>query len=256
MTLSKLFDLSGRVAIVTGGGRGLGLQMATGLGEAGAKLILTARKGNELDEAKAHLEAKGIETAVFVSDLSKFDTVPAVAEQAAARFGRVDILVNNAGASWGAPASEYPFDAWMKVMNLNLNGLWLMTQEIARRAMLPAKRGVIINIASTAGLKGSLPPMETIAYHTSKTGVIGFTRQLAAEWGRHGIRVNAIAPGWFPSTMASGVIEKLGEKATANCLSRLGGEEDLMGPVVFLASDAAAHVTGHVLVVDGGESAI
>ena len=141
-------------------------------------------------------------------------------------------------------------------MNLNLNGLWLMTQEIARRAMLPAKRGVIINIASTAGLKGSLPPMETIAYHTSKTGVIGFTRQLAAEWGRHGIRVNAIAPGWFPSKMASGVIEKLGEKATANCLSRLGGEEDLMGPVVFLASDAAAHVTGHVLVVDGGESAI
>jgi gluconate 5-dehydrogenase len=252
----KLFDLTGRVAMVTGGGRGLGFQMATGLGEAGAKLILTARKGSELEEARAELAAAGIESATFVNDLSKFDTIPAVAEAAARQFGRIDILVNNAGASWGAPAEEYPFDAWMKVVNLNLNGLWLMTQEVAKRTMLPAKSGSIINIASIAGFKGSLPPMQTIAYHTTKTGVIGFTRQLAAEWGAHNIRVNAIAPGWFESKMASGVIEQLGERAHANCLGRIGGPHDLMGPVVFLASDAAAHVTGHTLVVDGGESAI
>lgn len=254
MSVKALFDLTGKVALITGGSRGLGLQMAEALGEMGAKVAITARKQAELDEAAAHLQGLGVEVLTVAGDLSQFDTIPAMVERVIEHFGTIDILVNNAGTSWGAPAEEYPADGWHKVMRLNVDALFFVTQEVARRCMIPRKAGKIINIASIAGLRGSAA-MTTIAYHTSKGGVVNFTRALAAEWGKYNINVNAICPGFFPSKMSQGVLETLAEKAVAMApLKRLGGEEDLKGAVVYFASEASRHVTGQYLAVDGGTS--
>lgn len=253
MSVKQLFDLTGKVAIVTGGSRGLGLQMAEALGEMGARLAITARKGDELAAAKAHLEAQGIEVLTVVNDLSRFDGIPGLVGQVLDHFGRIDILVNNAGASWGAPAEDYPFEAWMKVINLNLNGMFLLTQEVGRRAFIPQRAGKIIVTASISGLRGNPPNMPTIAYNAAKGADVNFVRALAAEWGKYNINVNAICPGFFPSKMSNGLLEKFGEEVVAHTpLGRLGGEEDLKGAVVYLASEASRHVTGHALVVDGG----
>lgn len=256
MSVMKLFDLSGKVALVTGGSRGLGLQMASALGEMGAKVAITARKQPELDEAAARLKAQGIEVLTIAGDLSKFTEIPGMVSRVLDRFGTIDILVNNAGTSWGAPAEDYPADGWTKVMDLNVNALFFLTQDVGRRCFIPRRTGKIINIASIAGLKGNeLPEMRTIAYNTSKAAVINFTRALAAEWGRYGINVNAICPGFFPSRMSQGILAKIEKSVIARTpLQRLGGDEDLKGVVVFLASEASRHVTGQPLVVDGGES--
>ncbi len=257
MSVKKLFDLSGRVALITGGSRGLGLQMAEALGEMGARLAITARKADELAEARAHLEGLGYEVETVTGDLSKFDTIPAMVDQVLARFGTIDILVNNAGATWGAKAEDHPDAAWNKVMDLNVNAVFFLTREVGRRCMIPAGKGSIIVTASVAGLKGTPPGMNTIAYNTSKAAAIHFARTLASEWGHYGIRVNAICPGFFPTKLASGLIEKLGpEMVERTPLRRLGGDEDIKGAVVFLASDASQHVTGDALVVDGGASLI
>lgn len=257
MGVQELFKLQGRVALITGGSRGLGLQMAEALGEMGARLAITARKEAELAEAKTHLESLGYEVETVVGDLSKFDTIPAMVDQVLARFGTIDILVNNAGATWGAKAEDYPDDAWNKVMDLNINAPFFLTREVGRRCMIPAGRGSVIMTASVAGLKGTPPGMNTIAYNTSKAAAIHFARTLASEWGPYGIRVNAICPGFFPTKMAGGLIEKLGPMVIERTpLRRIGGDEDLKGAVVFLASDASRHVTGQALVVDGGASLI
>ncbi len=247
MGVKKLFDIEGKVALITGGSRGLGLQMAEALGEMGAKLAITARKQGELDEAAAHLGKQGYEVLTVAGDLSKFDTIPSMVDRVLAKFGAVDILVNNAGATWGAPAEEYPADGWNKVMNLNVNAVFFLTQDVAKRS------GKVVNISSVAGLYGGGSGMTTIAYNTSKAALLNFTRALASEWGKYGINVNAICPGFFPSRMSRGLLEKI-EKSViaATPLGRLGGDEDLKGTIAFLASDASRHITGQYIAVDGG----
>ncbi len=257
-TVQELFSLQGKAAVVTGGSRGLGLQMAEALGEQGARVLLTSRKQGELDEACARLAARGIEAVGIASDLGSEAGVASFAEAALASLGRVDILVNNAGATWGAPAEDYPLEAWDKVMNLNVRSIFLLCQAFGR-AMIPRGEGRIVNIASIAGLAGNPPgAMQTIAYNTSKAALINFTRTLAGEWGRHGINVNAIAPGFFPSKMTKGILAAVGADTLAQQapLGRLGGDEDLKGAVLLFASDAGRHITGQVLAVDGGVSAV
>lgn len=253
MNVKQLFDITGKVALITGGSRGLGLQMAEALGEMGARVVITARKTAELEEAAAQLRAQGIDVLTIVNDLSRFDAIPELVTQATERFGDIDILVNNAGATWGAPAEDYPPEAWHKVMNLNINGLFFLTQEVGRRCMIPRRAGKIVNIASVAGLAGNPPEMMTIAYNTSKGAAVNFTRALAAEWGKYNINVNAICPGFFPSKLSRGLLEKI-EKHVVACtpLQRLGGDDDLKGTAVFLASEASRHVTGQCITVDGG----
>ena len=253
MSVKQLFDLTGKVALITGGSRGLGLQMAEALGEMGAKLALTARKAAELAEAKAHLEQQGIEVLTVASDLSKFDQIPGLVDAVLEQYGRLDILVNNAGATWGAKAEDYPDEAWMKVINLNLTGMFFLTREVGKRCFIPQKSGKIIVTASIAGLRGNPPEMGTIAYNASKGADVNFVRALASEWGRHNINVNAICPGFFRSKMANGLIDSLGEKIIAGTpLGRIGGPEDLKGLVVLLASEAGRHISGQAIAVDGG----
>ncbi|MCC6592887.1 MAG: SDR family oxidoreductase [Xanthomonadales bacterium] len=256
--LRQLFDLDGQVALVTGGSRGLGLQLAEALGEAGAQIMLTSRKAGDLEEAAAELEAKGIATHWFAGDASDPAAVQRVVEATMERLGRIDILVNNAGATWGAPAEDHPLEAWDKVMNLNARSLFLFSQAVARTSMIPRKSGRIVNIASVAGLGGNPPQMTTIAYNTSKGAAVNFTRALAAEWGKYGITVNALAPGFFPSKMTKGILETWGVDNAARMapLQRLGDDEDLKGAVALFASAAGKHVTGQVLAIDGGASCV
>ncbi|MEI6738314.1 MAG: SDR family oxidoreductase [Pseudomonadota bacterium] len=257
MNSNKLFDLTNRVALVTGGSRGLGLQMAKGFGSHGAKLALTARKVSELEEAQAELSGLGYDVFVMPSDLSKLDTITPMVDAVIAHYGRIDILLNNAGASWGAPAEEYPLDAWNKIIATNLTGTWLVTQQVGAKSMIPNKKGSIICVASVAGLRGQQGPMQTIAYNTSKGGLVNFTRALAGEWAKYNIRVNALAPGFFPSKMCGALLKVVDKQILSMTpMGRLGGDEDLMGPAIFLAGDAASYVTGQILSVDGGMTAV
>ena len=257
-TVQKLFDLTGKTALITGGSRGLGLQMAHALGEAGAKIMLSSRKAADLEEAAAELQAAGIDARWIAADCAKESEIHRLADETLQRMGDVDILINNAGASWGAPAEDHPTEAWDKVMNLNVRGYFLLSQIIAKKSMIPRKTGRIINIASIAGLGGNPPDMHTIAYNTSKGAVITFTQALACEWGKYGINVNAICPGFFPSKMTKGTLERLGEdKLAAHApLRRLGDDEDLKGLSLLYASAAGKHITGQWLAVDGGLSVV
>lgn len=256
MSVKQLFDLSGKAALITGGSRGLGLQMAEALGEMGAKVALSARKQDELDDARAHLERQGIETFTLAADLSKLETIPGVAAKVIERFGTIDILINNAGATWGAPAEDHPAEAWHKVMNLNINAMFFLSQEVGRRCMIPKRAGKIVNISSIAGLSGGGAEVQTIAYSTSKAAVLNFTRALATEWGKYNINVNAICPGFFPSKMTKATLARIEQEVVAATpLHRLGGDQDLKGITVLLASEASRHITGQYLAVDGGISA-
>jgi len=254
----QLFDLTGRTALITGGSRGLGLQIAQALGEAGAKVMLSARKEGELEEAVSELQSAGIDARWIAADCSKEEDIRRLADETLERMGAIDILVNNAGASWGAPAEDHPVAAWDKVMNLNVRGYFILAQQVANKYMIPKKSGKIINIASIAGLNGNPPEMTTLAYNTSKTAVIGFTHTLAAEWGKYGINVNAICPGFFMTKMATGLIQSIGEEKMAKAapLRRLGDEEDLKGLTLLYASDAGKHITGQWMAVDGGVSVV
>ncbi|HEY0824099.1 MAG TPA: SDR family oxidoreductase [Ramlibacter sp.] len=257
-TVQQLFDLTGKNALVTGGSRGLGLQMAHALGEAGARIMLSSRKAGDLEEAAADLPAAGIDARWIAADCSREEDIRRLADQTMERMGEIDVLVNNAGAAWGAPAEEHPVEAWDKVMNLNVRGYFILSQHVARRSMIPRKSGRIINIASIAGLGGNPPEMTTLAYNTSKGAVITFTQALACEWGKYGINVNAICPGFFPSRMTRGTLDRIGvDKLAENApLRRLGDDEDLKGITLLYASDAGKHVTGQWLAVDGGVSVV
>jgi gluconate 5-dehydrogenase len=257
-TIQQLFNLEGRTALVTGGSRGLGLQLARALGEAGAKVMLSSRKAGDLEEAAADLQAAGIDTRWIAADCSREEDIRKLADQTLERMGDVDILVNNAGAAWGAPAEDHPVEAWDKVMNLNIRGYFILSQQIAKRSMIPRRQGRIINIASIAALGGNPPEMQTVAYNTSKGAVVTFTQALACEWGQYRINVNAICPGFFPSRMTQGTLERIGEqKLAAHApLQRLGDDEDLKGAALLFASDAGKHITGQWLAVDGGVSVI
>ena len=257
-TIQQLFDLTGKTALVTGGSRGLGLQMAHALGEAGAKIMISSRKAEDLERAVAELQDAGIDARWIAADCAQETEIERLANETLHRMGDVDILVNNAGASWGAPAEDHPLAAWDKVMNLNVRGYFLLSQAIARKSMIARRSGRIINIASIAGLNGNPSEMKTIAYNTSKGAVINFTRALGAEWGAYNITVNAICPGFFPSRMTAATIKALGEDqlAAASPLKRLGDDEDLKGTCLLFASDAGKHITGQWLAVDGGVSAV
>jgi gluconate 5-dehydrogenase len=257
-TVQQLFDLSGQTALVTGGSRGLGLQMAQALGEAGAKVMLTSRKAADLEEAVATLQAQGIDAQWIAADCAKEEDIARLATQTLERMGHVDILVNNAGASWGAPAEDHPLAAWDKVMNLNVRGYFLLSQQIAKRSMIARRSGRIINLASIAALGGNPVAMQTMAYNTAQGAVLNFTRALAGEWGRYGITVNAICPGFFRTKMAEVLIDAMGEdKMAAHApLGRLGDDEDLKGITLLYASAAGKHITGQWMAVDGGVSAL
>ena len=258
-TTTELFSLQGKTALVTGGSRGLGLQIAEALGEQGAKLVLSSRKQSDLDEAVAHLKSRGIEASAIAADLSQEASVAPLVAEAMKRLGHIDILINNAGASWGAPAEDHPVEAWDKVMNLNIRSIFMLSQAVGKASMIPRKYGRIVNVASIAGLFGNAPgTMETISYNTSKGAVVNFTRTLAGEWGKYGITVNAIAPGFFPSKMTKGLLDKLGADVMARHapLQRIGDGEDLKGAALLFASDAGKHITGQILAVDGGVSAV
>ncbi|MCB2001198.1 MAG: SDR family oxidoreductase [Burkholderiaceae bacterium] len=257
-TVQQLLDLTGKTALVTGGSRGLGLQMAHALGEGGARLMLSSRKADDLEQACAQLQAAGIDARWIAADCADEADIRRLAGETLERMGPVDILVNNAGAAWGAPAQDYPVSAWDKVMNLNIRGYFILCQEIGKRCMIERRSGRIINVASIAGLGGNPPEMQTIAYNTSKGAVINFTRALAAEWGRYGINVNAVCPGFFPSKMTAGTLREQGvdEMASHAPLLRLGDDEDLKGITLLYASDAGKHITGQWLAVDGGVSIV
>lgn len=256
MSVKKLFELQGKVALITGGSRGLGLQIAEALGEMGCRLALTARKEAELEEARRHLEAQGAEVMTVTGNVVQFDTIPRLVDQVLEHYGTIDILVNNAGTTWGAPAEAYPDEAWHKVMDLNINAVFYLCREVGSRVMIPKRQGKIINVASAAGLRGTAKGVTTIAYNTSKAAAVNFTRTLACEWGQHNINVNAICPGFFSSRMADATIGRLGQTLLDKIpLGRIGGEEDLKGLAVFLASEASRHITGQAISIDGGASA-
>jgi NAD(P)-dependent dehydrogenase (short-subunit alcohol dehydrogenase family) len=252
----ELFDISGRAAIVTGGGSGLGRQMAGALAEIGADIVVCARKLDRCEQAAAELAELGVRALALPCDLRQPGDAQAVVDRTVEEFGRVDVLVNDAGTTWGAPAEDTPLAAWQKVIDVNLTGLFLISQAAARQ-MIAQGGGSIVNIASVAALRGSPPGMmDAVAYSASKGGVISLTRDLAWKWAPHGIRVNAIAPGWFPSAMSRVLLDRFGDAFLSQIpLGRLGGPDDLKGAVAFLASPASAYVTGHTLVVDGGQSA-
>ncbi len=256
-TLKELFDLSGKVALVTGGSRGLGKEMAEGLAEAGASLMLLARRQQWLTPTVEEFKSRGFECEGELCDVVNPDDVQRVVDNTVERFGGIDILVNNAGVTWGAPAEQMPLDKWKQVIDIDLTGAFLFAQR-AGREMLKHKSGNIINVASVAGLLGSMEDGQHISgYVAAKGGLIALTRELAAKWARHGIRVNAIAPGFFPSRMTERVLEAAQTQIEAGVpMGRVGNEGELKGVAVFLASPASGYITGHTLVVDGGGTII
>src|SRR6187401_1989296 len=250
--VQELFDLSGKTAIVTGGSRGIGKEMAEGLAEAGANLMLCARRTEWLEETVNEFQSLGFNIFGKTCDVSNADEVQALVDETSEKFGAIDILINNAGVSWGAMPEEMTLDEWQKVIDVNLTGCFLMAQA-AGREMLKQQKGSIINIASIAGLTSSANGPFYAGYVASKAGLFGLTRELAASWGRRGIRVNAIAPGFFHSRLADAVIP-LAEPAIQafNPIARVGNPGELKGVAVFLASDASSYITGQTIVVDGG----
>ncbi|WP_070119738.1 SDR family oxidoreductase [Bacillus marinisedimentorum] len=257
MNVKELFNLAGKTAIVTGGGRGLGQQIAEGLAEAGANVVVCSRKEDACREVSEELKKIGAESFAMKCDITNPADIKDVVDATLEKFGRIDILVNNSGATWGAPAEEMPLEAWQKVMNVNATGTFLMSQAVGK-VMIEQEYGKIINIASVAGLKGSNPKfMNAIGYNSSKGAVITFTKDLAVKWGPKGIYVNALAPGFFPTKMSKGLLEEGGAAIKEGTpLRKFGTENDLKGAALFFASSASDFVTGAVLPVDGGTSAM
>jgi NAD(P)-dependent dehydrogenase (short-subunit alcohol dehydrogenase family) len=254
--IRELFDLRGKVAIITGGSRGLGLEMAEGLGEAGARVCITARREPDLKDADAHLTGLGIEVLTYQGSVTDPDAVTALVTAVKERFGGIDILVNNAGVSWGAPTLEMPLDRWEYVLSTNLTGAWVLAQQVCREMVEQGRGGRIINIASIAGLIGEDPArLSAIGYSASKAGLIGLTRTLATHMAPHNILVNAICPGFFPTRMTRGVLDERADMITEGApLHRVGQPGELKGVAVFLASAASSYITGQAIAVDGGAS--
>lgn len=229
--------------------------MAQGLVEMGANVVLCARKKERCEQAAEQLQQFGVQTLALACDVRVPEQINNVIDATITRFAKIDILINNAGVSWGAPVEEMQLEHWNKVIETNLTATFLFSQA-AGRCMVPRRSGKIINIASVAGLHGASPELQAIGYHASKGGVIAFTKDLACKWALHNVQVNAIAPGWFPTHMSAFVIEQNRDALLKRIpAGRFGGNDDLKGAAVFLASDASNYVSGHVLVVDGGQTA-
>ncbi len=255
-SIKELFDLSGRVAIVTGGSRGLGLEMAEGLAEAGASLMLCARREEWLGPTVKEFRERNVKAEGMLCDVADPAQVQAVVDRTIEAFGKVDILVNNAGISWGERPERMPLDKWQKVIDVNLTGAFLFAQA-AGREMLKREYGRIINVSSVSGLQSSADGPHYVGYAASKAGLFGLTRELAASWGKQGIRVNAIAPGFFHSRLADAAIEYAEPSIKArNPIARVGEAGELKGVAVFLASDASNYITGQTIVVDGGRTIV
>jgi gluconate 5-dehydrogenase len=250
--IRELFDLTGKTAIVTGGSRGLGKEMAEALAEAGAKLMLCARRAEWLESTIMEFRGRGFECESVLCDVSQPEQVQAVIDQTTNTFGKVDVLINNAGISWGAMPEEMPLERWKQVLDVNLTGCFLFAQA-AGREMLRNQSGSIINITSISGLTSSANGPYYAGYVASKAGLIGLTRELAASWGRRGVRVNDVARGVLRSRLADAGIDKYeSDIRENNPIPRIGAEGELKGVTVFLASDASSYVTGQTIVVDGG----
>jgi len=260
MNVKELFDLSGRIALITGGSRGLGLQMAEALGDLGAKVAISARKQSELDAASSYLTAKGIEVSTIVNDLGDPASGPEdkLTNSVLERFGAIDILINNAGTVWGGAAVDLTPESWRKVMGLNVDACFRVAQAVAKQSMIPRKTGKIINIASIAGLGGPRPDGKVFAasYNTSKGALITLTQALATEWGRYNINVNALCPGYFPTKLSAGLAEGAADIVRVTPLGRFGGEHDIKGAAAFFASEASRHITGQAIAIDGGGSVV
>ncbi|WP_273131334.1 SDR family oxidoreductase [Bacillus weihaiensis] len=253
MAIESLFDLSGKTAIITGGGRGLGEQIAEGFAEAGANIVLCSRNEEACIAVANKLSKNGVNAIGLKCDVTKKEEIQRVVEKTVDTFEQIDILVNNSGATWGAPAVDMPIEAWEKVMDVNVTGTFLMSQEVGKH-MISQKKGKIINIASIAGLGGTDPRfMDTIGYNTSKGAVLTFTKDLAAKWGQFNINVNAIAPGFFPTKMSATIMEHGQDYFMERTpLKRFGTDQDLKGVALFLAAKASDFITGDVIIVDGG----
>jgi len=254
--LPQLYDLTGQVALITGGSRGLGEEIAEGLAEAGASLMLLARREQWLTPTVDRLRSLGCRCEGAPCDV----TLPTAAEDAVRRtverFGQIDILVNNAGVTWGALAEDMPLEKWQTVLDVNLTGAFRFSQA-AGREMIRRGRGCIVNIASVAAIRSLPEGVDAAGYAASKGGLIALTHELAAKWARHGIRVNAIAPGFFPSRMTEGVLSRFQSQIESRIpVGRIGRAGELKGVAVFLASAASSYITGQTIVVDGGATAV
>jgi gluconate 5-dehydrogenase len=255
MQTTDLFDLSGKTALVTGGGRGIGLHLATGLAEAGAEVIVASRKLANCEQAAESIRKLGGKATALALDMSKADDIERFVGELDVAAPRLDILVNNAGITWGAPVLEHPMEAWDKVYNINVRGLWQLSQQVARR-MKEAGGGNIVNVTSIGGFRGAPDfAQPAIAYNSSKGAIITLTKDMAVKLAPFGIRVNAIAPGPFLTDMFNhlkgneGALKMMTQGVP---LQRTGLQDDLKGVIVFLTSAASAYVTGHILPVDGG----
>lgn len=248
------FDFAGEVALVTGGSRGLGLEIAEAFGRAGASVVITARRQAWLDQAEKTLRGQGIATLALICDVSDPSSVEQAVEQALARYGKIDILVNNAGQVWAEPTAAMPFERWQQVITTNLTGTFLMSQAVGRH-MLTRQKGSIVNISSVAGLSGG--EVNFIGYSASKAGIINLTRALAVEWASSHIRVNAVAPGFFRTRLTQGLLDQGAEArvAVTTPMGRIGQAGELAPSVLFLASEGASYITGQVLPLDGGATA-
>src|SRR5579884_2819664 len=247
------FDFKGEVALVTGGSRGLGLEIAQGFGQAGAEVVITARREQWLTEAEKSLKEQGVQVHALICDVADAASVEQTVQQILERCGKIDILVNNAGLTWGAPAESMPLERWRQVIDANITGTFLMSQTVGRH-MLERKKGAIVNVASIAGLSGG--QLNTVGYNASKSAVINFTRALAIEWATKGIRVNAVAPAMFRTRMTEAILDRAeAVVAEATPMKRIGQPGELAPAVLFLASDAASYITGQVLPIDGGKTA-
>lgn len=257
MHIKELFDLSGQTAIVTGGGRGLGQQIAEAYAEAGANVVVCSRKLEACEEVSKQLQEKGVRSRAFKCDVTNPENIKHVVDETLKDFGQIDILVNNSGATWGAPFLEMPLDKWEKVMNVNATGTFLFSQAVAGH-MKEREHGKIINIASVAGLKGGQEGiMETVGYNASKGAVISFTRDLGVKLAKYNIQVNGIAPGWFPTKMSRGLLSQVGDKFLERMpAGRFGSDKDLKGVALLLATKASDYIVGQTIVVDGGESSV
>jgi gluconate 5-dehydrogenase len=253
MNVKEMFDLSGKVAIVSGGGKGIGLKMAEGLAEAGANVVLCSRKIENCQRAAEKLSKLGVKALALKCDVKFLKDIQEVIDKTLKEFGRIDILVNNSGANWGAPPEDHSLEGWQKVMETNITGVFLFSQ-VAGRVMIRQKSGSIVNIASIMGIVGTeSEAADAIAYSTSKGALITFTKDLAAKWAKHNIRINAIAPGWFPTDMTQWVLENHGKKLLSHIpMGRFGEEDELKGAAVYLASEASRYVTGAIIPIDGG----
>ncbi len=257
MTTLDLFRLDGKTAVITGGGRGLGEYMANALSDVGANVVVCSRKLEACEGVKQEIEARGGKALALACDITKPSDVAHVVSETEQTFGTIDILVNNSGATWGTPPETMPLEQFERVVDINVKGTFIMSQAVGKTMIARGQGGTIINIASVAGLVGGNPKyIQAVGYHASKGAVVNMTRDLATSWARYGITVNAIAPGWFPTKMSRGLLDKYEQQMLSDIpLQRFGGPSDIQGVIVFLASPAAAYVTGQILVVDGGSIA-